>query len=144
MDFYIRIKYTVSYKNLSSILLLGTNTLEKKSLRTESSTFFHVTCRSTAFLWLFLISLIVFYITGSFQQFLDSTYSIILSISFFTSIIICIISFAGLVQAFIYLFLIQRKKYVAYIFLYLASIFTSGIIILLLQTFDFITSGIPE
>lgn len=118
--------------------------MEKKSLRTESSTIFHVTCRSTAFLWLFLISLVVFYITGSFQQFLDSTYKIILSVSFFTSIILCIFSFAGLIQSFIYSFLIQKKKYIAYIILYFLSLFTSGIFIILLQTFDFITSGIPE
>lgn len=113
---------------------------EKKTRK--SSSLYHFNSRTSIFLWLFLLAMLLFYVIGSFQQFLDSTQQQILLLSFFITIVLCFFSVTGFVQSFIYIFSVRKKKYLIYTLLYIFSIILSAAVLVFLQTLNFLAAGI--
>lgn len=113
----------------------------KREKAKKSGNLFHFNCRTVVFLWLFLIALLMFYVAGSLQQFLDSTQERIVLTSFFATIVLCFFSVTGLIQCIVSIFSKRPKKYIIYTLIYIVSLAMSAAVLVFLQTLTFLAEG---
>lgn len=98
--------------------------------------------RFTHFCLFLLIALFLFYISGSYQGFLDSTQKFILTVCLPVSIILFIFSILMTAESIIFSISHHRKRYIWGIFIYLLFSALSFISIIFIRTVTFLSSGI--
>ena len=91
---------------------------------------FRLTNRMTLFLTLLLSSLILFYITGNYQQFLDADQHLILLLCTYTAAALALFSFFSFIEAVVFLIVLKNNARLIFIlhavvlfFLFAAAVF---------------------
>jgi len=86
--------------------------------RIKKPALFRVTNRLVYFLFSFSVVIYIFYIAGNYQQFLDNTQKLILTVLAYTSIILIFFCICALVEAFVYSFKLKTTYFIRFIFMY--------------------------
>lgn len=117
---------------------------QKKNARISLTLLFRLTRRTILFLFLFLVVLILFFIIGNYQVFLDSSQKIILQTASFAATALSIISLAGMVETVFCIIQKKGKRFFFSIHLVLMTItLLAGIISLFaLQTTEILSLGL--
>lgn len=102
---------------------------------------FRLTKRVTLFLFLLLIALIIVYITGNFQKFLDSTQKLILTYAMLVSIALILFSILSIVESLIFMIAQRRLEMFFYLVPFALCIVVSLIIIALAGSILFISDS---
>lgn len=108
----------------------------------DNSFLFRLTKRFTLFLLLQAIVLIILYVTGNYQNFLDSTLRFIMLVASLNFAMLSFFSLAGLIESFCLIFITKKKKYIAYLFAYIILIFFACISFIILRGISFVSSGL--
>lgn len=103
---------------------------------------FKLTGRTSLFLFLLSTFLIVLYVSGSYQDFLDSTLNFVLTSCSATILGLFVFSAAGILQSIILFFISKRKSYWIYFFVYILSCVFSAGFFFLARTISIIAKGI--
>ncbi len=103
---------------------------------------FKLTGRTSLFLFLLSAFIMVLYVSGSYQDFLDSTLNFILVSCSLTILALFVFSAAGLIQSIVLFFISKRKSYWIYFFVYILSCTFSSLIFFLARTISILSKGI--
>ena len=118
--------------------------IESKKIVTSS--LFKLTLRTSLFLFLSLMVLILLFVAGNYQKFLDVSQSFILKISSVVAVASCFFYVLGIVQTVIRFFSkhgdFSKKTFIIYFVAYLVAFFISLICIVLFRTVDILSTGI--
>ncbi|MDD7013722.1 MAG: hypothetical protein SO116_10150 [Treponema sp.] len=107
----------------------------------NTSFLFKLTWRSFLFLFLENFVLLILYLSGNFQPFMDSTQKFLLMLCSFFSIIQMLFSFAGIVESIVLYFIEKRASYWIYFGIYAGSLIFSVVIVLLIRVISFLSNG---
>ncbi len=103
---------------------------------------FRLTGRFTLFFFLQLILFLLFYVSGNYQHFLDTTQNLILFLCSAISIILILLSLTGLLLSIVF-FTIQRKAfYWVYFSCYLFILLTVPAIFIALRVLTILSRGL--
>ncbi len=102
---------------------------------------FRLTKRVTLFLFLLLLALIVVYVTGNFQKFLDSTQKLILFYAILVSIALVLFSVLSIIESLIFMIALRRIELFLYIVPFALCIIVSLVIIALAGSILFISDS---
>lgn len=103
---------------------------------------FQLTFRSCIFLFLLLLVLLLFYGTGNFQQFLDSTQHFILILSSAVSIALALFSLALTIESIVYFIISKQKTYLIYLVAFIFITVISTALIFVLRAITFLSAGL--
>jgi uncharacterized membrane protein len=117
----------------------------KKEPKEKQPLLYRILRRTVLFLTLFLTSLLLFYIIGNYQEFVDSNQNFILDAATVTAFLLVFFSAAGSAAAAV-LFLrkhtVQHKRYVLS-FVWMVSAFAYGFVCMFAaRTINFLSAGI--
>ncbi len=127
---------------------MSNKSLEKKESLTKKKTSFKpgflypLTVRTIVFLQLLLIVMSVFFISGNYQGFLDSTLNFIILLCTFICLALLIFILAGLIMSVIYSFIIKTKKYIIFSIILFFLMLINFIFLLLSRSIIFVSAGI--
>lgn len=113
-----------------------------KKIKISRSFLFKLTCRTSIFFLLFSISIVSIYITGSYQNFLDSTQFFLLFLSSLNSVILLLFSAAGFIEALTLFFINWQKRYIIYSVLFLVLSILCFIFLITFSSISIIAKGI--
>lgn len=117
-----------------------------ESKKIVNSSLFKLTLRTSLFLFLSLMVLILLFVSGNYQKFLDISQSFILKIASVIAVASCFFYVLGIVQCVIYFFSkkgdFSKKTYIIYFVAYFVVFLISLICILLFRTVDILSTGI--
>lgn len=116
--------------------------INTKSKSISNSFLFKLICRTTLFLALFLVVLISFYISGNYQNFLDSTQLFILFLCSADTIGLLLFSIAGFFVSIFRLILTGKKKYWIIIIVYFFSILGSICLFVAFRSLSILALGL--
>ncbi len=107
-----------------------------------TSSLFSLTQRSVIFLALMLFALVLLYVSGNFQQFLDTTQKFILILCAITAILQVLISIAGTIESFILFFISKQKRYWIYFALYLLCAVIASLCLIIFRVLTYLSDGL--
>ena len=113
-----------------------------KLKKINRSFLFKLTGRTSLFLFLLSVFLIVLYVSGSYQDFLDSTLNFILTSCSATILGLFVFSASGILQSIILFFISKRKLYWIYFSVYMLSCIFSVGFFFLARAISIISKGI--
>jgi hypothetical protein len=116
---------------------------QKPSIKKINKSFlFKITCRTALFFALMTVFLLGFYVSGTYQDFLESTLifslflcSIFSAMSFFFAV-------SGIFQSVIWFFILKRKIFWIYSALFFVSLIFSAAIFVFCRTVAIVSNGI--
>lgn len=118
-----------------------------KTARHTMSGMYKIIQRTVLFLFFFLASLVVFYVMGNYQFFLDINQIIILNVSLYASLALLFFSFVQIIFAFIFIFKPNEKKRLRFAFHILFGIFTilcAVLVIFFASSVNYLSDGIRQ
>lgn len=118
------------------------NLTDRRIRKISKSFLFKITGRTALFLSLMMLFLFVFYVSGTYQRFLDSTQLFILFLCSVASIGTVLFALSGAVQSVAQFFISRKKIYWLYFFLYVFGIFISSALFLFVRTVSIVSKGI--
>jgi hypothetical protein len=86
--------------------------------RVKKPVLFRVTNRLIYFLFSFSLVIYIFYIAGNYQQFLDKTQKLILTVLSYTSIILIWFCICAIAEVFVYSFKLKTTYFMRFIIIY--------------------------
>lgn len=101
-----------------------------------------LTRRSIVFFTLSLLAIILFFMTGNRQLFLDSNLNLILQIISFTSIFLALFTLAGILGCIFYLVKDKKIKYIVHTFAYILILIFSIVTLILSLSVNLLSEGI--
>ena len=107
----------------------------------NKSFLFKLTCRTCLFLASFLVVLFAFYLSGNFQNFLDSTLLFVLFLCSLDSIALFLFSVAGFFESIVLFFIQKKKRYWIYFFVFFLSSIVSAAVFFAVRTLSILTMG---
>lgn len=113
-----------------------------KKIKISRSFLFKLTCRTSIFFLLFSVSIISIYITGSYQNFLDSTQFFLLFLCSLNSVILLLFSAAGFIESVALFFINWQKRYILYSVLFLILSILCFIFLITFSSISIIAKGI--
>ena len=113
----------------------------KNQTQISRSFLFKLTCRTSLFLALMLLALITFYLSGNYQNFLDSTQMFILFLSSADCVILFLFSIAGTMESATLFFISRKKRYWIFFALYVLGIVVSAGLFIVLRILSMISFG---
>lgn len=108
----------------------------------DNTFFFRLVKRITLFLFLFQAVLLLLFIAGNFQSFLDSNLRFIFLCCSIISALLFFCSCLGIIDSIIMAIQTKQRKYIFYIFRYFVFVILATIIFVLLRGISFLSSGI--
>ena len=104
---------------------------------------FRLTNRAVLYLFLLLCGLILFYIMGNYQNFLDSDQSYTLSLCTGTAIALALFSFFSVIESIYYFFLstCKSKIYLVYCVLMCCILFVAITVAIATRSVSFLSEG---
>ncbi|MGN0728221.1 hypothetical protein [Treponema sp.] len=106
------------------------NSINYKLKNIDRSFLFKLTGRTFLFFLLFSVFLATLYISGTYQDFLNSTQSFILALCSLSCLGLFIFSAAGIIQSAVFFFVTKRKSYWIFFAIYFtACIFSSAVFV---------------
>ena len=117
--------------------------MESQNKFTESnrSFLYKLTGRTTLFFFLFLTVLLIFYVSGTYQDFLDSTQSFILFISSATAVFLAFLCAGGTLISLAMLARHRLKRYIAFAAAYILTGSIASVIFIILRTVSILSLG---
>jgi hypothetical protein len=103
---------------------------------------FRLICRFSLFLSLLLFVLVLFYISGNFQQFLDSTQIFTILSCTLVSVMLFFFSIAGFFDNIVMLILSHRKRHLLYALVFILLTACSAVAFIVLRSLSFLSSGL--
>ncbi|MCH5294564.1 MAG: hypothetical protein J1F14_01485 [Treponema sp.] len=103
---------------------------------------FAITWRSTLFLAFSLVFFLLFYVSGNRQNFLDSTQNFILFVCTLFSILLSLISLAGLVESVALSLLNHKTRYLLFLAAYILCLVLSAAVTVILRVITFLSMGV--
>ena len=114
----------------------------KPGNKKNNSLLFSITGRSALFLVLELFALVLLYVSGNFQFFLDSTQKFILLVCALCSMLLVLLSTAGIIESVVLFIISKQKKYWIFFALYILCFIVTAVILVLFRVLTFISSGL--
>lgn len=108
----------------------------------NASSVFKLTVRFTVFLLLLLFVLVLFYVSGNYQRFLDSTQRFVLTVSCPISILLCLLSSCGAVLSLAHLVRTGRPRFVLAAVIFIAIALSGAVLFLALRVILMVSSGL--
>jgi len=119
------------------------DTIQKHDQGYKINTFlFTLTFRSFCFFFLLLSVFVLFYISGNYQEFLDSTQHFILVLCSTISIALMLFCIAGTLESLVYFILTKKNKYVIFLIVYIFVFIVSTLLLLAVRTISSLSAGI--
>lgn len=113
-----------------------------KKIKISRSFLFKLTCRTSIFFLLFSVSIISIYITGSYQNFLDTTQFFLLFLCSLNSVILLLFSAAGFIESLAFFFINRQKRYIVYSALFLILSILCFVFLIAFSSISIIAKGI--
>lgn len=114
----------------------------KHKQKTDNTFLFKLTWRTSLFLFLLLAVLFLFYLSGNYQNFLDSTQLFVLFLCSIICIFLFLFSAAGILESIFLFFSTMKKRYWIYFACYVLSLILSGAFFVALRTISKISLGL--
>ncbi len=114
----------------------------KENYKLSTSYLFKLTNRTSLFLFLMLVVLTLFYVSGNFQKFLDSTQSFILVLCSFCAISLFLLSIAGFIESITLFFSVKIKSFLIFTPVYFLSSAFSLLCFMAFRLISTISKGI--
>lgn len=108
----------------------------------DNSFLFRLTKRFTLFLLLQALVLLACYISGNFQNFLDSTQRFILLLSSVNAVMLVFFAAAGAAQSFLLIFITKKKRYALWFLAYLILLGADAAAFILLRGIHYLSAGL--
>jgi hypothetical protein len=118
---------------------------EYKEKKERRPLLYRILCRTVLFLTFFLSSLLLFYVMGNYQLFVDENQNLILTIATVTAFQLVLFSASGLIVSIIFLFrktIIRRRLYVLDSVLMAAALVYGVVFMFITRIIDFLSAGI--
>lgn len=108
----------------------------------QNSILYRLCGRATLFTSLLLLVLMVLYICGGYQDFMDSTMDMILMLCSFVCIMLTLLSIYGLIDSIV-MFIQTKSKFIWFFFaIYFVLMVASPILLIVFRTVNFLSQGI--
>lgn len=118
------------------------NLTDRRIKKTSKSFLFKITGRTVLFLSLMMLFLFVFYVSGTYQGFLDSTQLFVLFLCSAASLGAVLFALAGAVQSIMQFLISRKKSFWIYFFFYVLDGSVSAVIFLFVRTVSIVSKGI--
>lgn len=118
--------------------------IQKKNEKISLSLLFRLTRRSVLFLFLFLTDLLLLYIIGNYQLFLDSNQKLILNIASLVAAGLLFISTAGIIEGILCIIKKRRRRfyYIFHLILMIISAIYSLLFMIIFSATLILSSGL--
>ncbi|MBP5359299.1 MAG: hypothetical protein J6Y69_08965 [Treponema sp.] len=120
---------------------------KKKTEKTDkgnqnTSFFYKLTGRATMFLILAVMTTFILYVSGNYQQFLDSSQRFLLQWCSILTIILALFSFAGLFLSIVMTVVYRKIRYLLFFLMYLASLVLAVVLFLVMYGITYLSVGL--
>ena len=116
---------------------------EKNTNNSQNTSFFYtLTGRATMFLILAVLSTFALYISGNFQQFLDSSQRFLLQWCSILTIILSLFSVTGFFQSIVMIILYKKLRFFIFTILYLITLAVTIVLFLLMYGITYLSVGL--
>ena len=116
---------------------------EKTGKGNQNTSFFYkLTGRATMFLILAVMTTFILYVSGNYQQFLDSSQRFLLQWCSILTIILALFSFAGLFLSIVMGIVYRKIRYLLFFLMYLISLVLAVALFLVMYGITYLSVGL--